>query len=55
MDAIKFTRRKFFIVAAGLTGASIIGGKTGPIAVAAPQERKRFEFKTGVSEACKMA
>ncbi len=48
MDSIKFTRRKFFIVAAGLTGASIIGGKTGPIAGAAPQERRRFEFKTGV-------
>ena len=48
MDAVTLTRRKFFIVAAGLTGAAIMGAKTGPTARAALQAQKRFEFKTGI-------
>jgi FtsP/CotA-like multicopper oxidase with cupredoxin domain len=48
MEAATLTRRKFFIIAAGLTGSAIVSPGAAPVAVAAQEGRSRFEFKTGI-------
>ena len=48
MGAITLTRRKFFIVMAGLTGAAIASSRTSPVATAAQKGRRQLEFKTGI-------
>jgi multicopper oxidase len=48
MGAITLTRRKFFIVAAGLTGAAVVSTRTSPVAMASPKGGKHYEFKTAV-------
>lgn len=48
MGTIILTRRKFFIVAAGLTGAAALGTGTSSIAIAAQGGRREFEFRTGI-------
>ena len=48
MGTVTLTRRKFFIVAAGLTGAAALGAGTFPVAIAAQGGRRQFEFKTGI-------
>jgi multicopper oxidase len=48
MGAVTLTRRKFLIVAAGLTGAAALSTRTFPVAIAAQGGRRQFEFKTGI-------
>ena len=48
MGTVTLTRRKFFIVAAGFTGAAALGARTFPVAMAAQGGRRQFEFKTGI-------
>ncbi len=47
MGTIVLTRRKFFIVAAGLAGAAVVNTGT-PLTMAAEGGRRRIEFKTGI-------
>jgi multicopper oxidase len=48
MGAITLTRRKFFIVAAGLTGTVVASSRAPRVAMASPKARRQYEFKTAV-------
>jgi len=53
MGTMTLTRRKFLIVAAGLTGAAVIRRGTLPFAMAAQEGKRQFEFKTGILKPAK--
>ena len=53
MGAITLTRRKFLIVAAGLTGVALIRRGTLPLVMAAQEGKRQFEFKTGILKPAK--
>jgi multicopper oxidase len=48
MGAITLTRRRFFVVAAGLTSAAVASTRTPRVAMASPKGGKQYEFKTAI-------
>ncbi len=53
MGTMTLTRRKFLIVAAGLTGVAVIRRGTLPLVMAAQEGKRQFEFKTGILKPAK--